>query len=78
LNAVKPRKALRQRVFSDPMLIIHTIWRRPKKFKERIENIEDAPKNKPGVALVTTYTEPLSADVSALEKTCESLGGAND
>jgi ribosome-binding protein aMBF1 (putative translation factor) len=45
------------------------VGERPKEFKERIENIEYAPKNKPGVALVTTYTEPLRADVSALEKT---------
>lgn len=40
-----------------------------KELKRRIENIEEALKNKAGVALVTAYTEPLKADVRALEKT---------
>jgi len=39
-----------------------------KELKGRIENIEEALKSKAGVALVTAYTDPLKADVNALEK----------
>jgi len=39
-----------------------------KQREARIEKIEDALKNKAGVALVRAYTEPLKADVGALEK----------